>query len=245
MDRLVHVFGYYGSEASVLGWILEQSPSYSTNNFMRNLRWLNDPYNDPWDNHSRDELDWTHKWIYHQERGELEELNKIMTGPGVWGVSYGAWPQTKTKWKTPAVCILLEPNQRTFDYYWRCYAERPINDVQNSFDMHILDHHQNNPDYRKYMETKWGKYLEQPGIAFWKLQTCYHWGWTEYATDEDLPKAKAIAQNIEHTYHPDMMLDLFDLDLSKLCSKLEIEHTRFMDREYAMFLDYCTRTLKI
>ena len=105
MDRLVHVFGYYGSEASVLGWILEQSPSYSTNNFMRNLRWLNDPHQDPWDNHSGDKTHWTHKWIYHQERGELDELNKIMTAPGVWGISYGSWPTTKRKWKTPATCI--------------------------------------------------------------------------------------------------------------------------------------------
>ena len=144
MDLYVWIMKQKGLDVDDVGFFLYcDGDRFTTNNFLRNQRWLDDPHQDPWDNHSGDKMHWTHKWIYHQERGELDELNNIMTAPGVWGISYGAWPQTKRKWETPATCILVEPTQKTFDFYWQCYAERPIYDVQNSFDMHILDHHQN------------------------------------------------------------------------------------------------------
>ena len=246
MDDIVHVYGHYGAEAGVLGWLLENSPSYITNNFCRKLEKLNNPHNDPWDNHSTDfdNTHWQYKWIEAQEKGDFDTLNNIMT-PGVWGISYGTFPQDI--WYTTATKILVAPTDRVFEYYWKCYMERNILDVKNAFDMHINDHHQNNATYKECMYNTFGAYLKQNSVPFWKLQSAFHWGWKAIASNDDLQIAKDTAKNLIHNtgYNPDITVDIFELDLSALCSKLKIKHSKIMEREYAMFLDYCNRILKI
>ena len=258
MAGLVHVFGYYSFEANVLGWILENSPSYRTHNFRRRLENLNDPHNDPWDNHALDDLGeehWTLEWTKHQEAGDFESLNKMMRrfplDTGVFGVGYAGWGSGE-KWITPATRILINPTQRLFDYYWKCYAERPITNIKHSMDMHILDHHQNDPEYKNYIYDTFVDYLKEDSVPFWKLQTAYHWGWKTCATDDDLAKAKQIAldEAISNVYEPDITVDLFELDIIDLCSKLECTYINSngidsMEREYNVFINYCEKVLKI
>jgi len=54
-----------------------------------------------------------------------------------------------------------------------------------------------------------------------------------------------IINVLKTIYDPEIPVDIFELDLSALCSTLKIEHSKIMEREYAMFLDYCHRILKI
>jgi len=235
MTRNVHLYGKYGAEVGVLGWILERSDTYLSSNFIYDTAQL-----DPWDNHSDLDTHWTHTWIEIQESGrQLDRLNQIMdTGPtpGVWGISYGAWKAPR--WHTDAFKVGILQTEQACDYYWKNYALRTIHDVKEAFDLHIHDHYQNDSDRKKYMYNTYADYLERDSIAFWKLQAIFHWGFDRTVTDADYEAAKQEVRRGTSRYPADITLDIFSLDIENLCSILECKYNENMTHQYNLFLEY-------
>lgn len=243
----VHIYGNYGAEVGSLGWILQQSPTYKTENFKFNERELGNKFNDPWDNHSHDPNHWSHTWIEIQENHkDLSSLNEIMLAgesPGIWGVSYGAW--RVSHWDTPATKLGIISTEKVFKFWWNCYMERIIYNPKESIDMHIHDHKQDDPEYKKYMYELCSDYLKLDAIPFWKLQCVFHWGFGRTVNDGDKTQAYNRAYNDSKGYPADIWVDMFDLDIEKLCSILECEYTPEMQKQYKIYLDYCENTLKL
>jgi len=241
----VHIYGVYGFETGVLGWILEQSPTYISNNFKFNA----ESTEDPWDNHTDDPNHWSHKWIEIQETAgvdtsQLDELMAAHGTPSVVGISYGAW--MNNDWDAPTtIKIGIQATDRVFDAWWQAYATRTISDVRESIDMHIHDHRQDDPEYRKYMYHYFGEYAEMESVSFWKLQTAFHWEWKTIATDEDEEAARLYAKQTFPRYPADIMVDIMNLDLQDLCKKLGCEYAPGMQEQYDLYLDYCENVLNV
>lgn len=243
----VHVYGTFGAEVGILGWILEQSPSYKTKNFTCTEQQLLSTQSDPWDNHNADPDHWSHKWIEIQEsQTSFDKLNDIIASgdqPGVWGISYGMWH--KDKWETPAIKLGIKGTPRVFKFWWKNYMERIILNPKRAFDMHIHDHHQDDPVYKKHMYETYADYFKEDTIPFWKLQCAFHWGFDRCVTDADKDKALEIASDNSNPYPADIWVDIFSLDIKELCSKLECKYTEEMEKQYKIYLAYCENILKI
>lgn len=250
MKKHVHIYSSCGPDAGALGYVLEMSPTYNSKNFTLNEDDLLEKDVDPWDNHSEDHNHWSHTFIEVQEQNDvtlvhkLEDIMNSIDGRGVWGISYGAWDQQV--WDSSAYKIGLQTTDETFDYYWKLYANRPIDDVKESMDMHIHDHKQDDPVYREYMYTTFADYLKEDEIPFWKLQSAFWWGWKECAKDEDYIKAKQIAKPPEHCDYPaDIWIeDVFNIDLFKLCNTIQCEYTLEMQNAYDFWVDWAKEQIK-
>lgn len=245
MKQHVHIYSSAGPDCGALGWVLEKSPTYVTKNFTLNREDLTEIDVDPWDNHSDDHEHWSHSFIEAQECNDpfyvnvMEDIIKNNSiGRGVWGISYGAWDQPI--WESSAYKIGIETTEDTFSYYWKLYANRPIDDIKQSMDMHIHDHKQDDPVYREYMYTTFADYLTQDEIPFWKLQSAFWWGWKECAKDEDYIKAKEIAKPDRRCIYPaDIWIDdIFNLDLQDLCNKINCEYTQEMQDAYDFWVKW-------
>jgi len=245
MKQNVHIYGQNGAETGVLGWILEQSCTYVSNNFRCSNNFY-ELFRDPWDNHNNDPDHWSHRWIEIQEEQwsdmELleEEIVSKYPSPSVWGISYGAWanegwiPDTLTR-------VYIENTPELFDYWWSVYAKRPIRDIKESMDMHIHDHKQDNEKYRERIYSMFGEYLEMESVEFWKLQTAFHWGLDRIAVDEDEQHFIDMNRNHDNFYDYDIAVDILNLDIKDLCSKLGCEYTETMQEEYNKFLQFVER----
>ena len=248
MKQNVHIYSQNGAETGVLGWILQQSPTYVTKNF-RCSDDLFTKFRDPWDNHNSDPNHWSHRWIEIQEEqwSEMELLEEEIVSkfptPSLWGISYGAWanddwePETLTR-------VYINNTEKLFRYWWKIYAKRPIKDIKESFDMHIHDHRQDDPVYKERMYDVFGEYLQMEQVEFWKLQTAFHWGLDRIAQDSD--EQHFIEMNMQHEnfYEADIIIeDMFDIDLKDLCNELGCEYTEQMKIEYNRFLTFAEETL--
>lgn len=245
MKKHVHIYSSAGPDCGALGWVLEKSPTYTTTNFKLNEDELHEKDIDPWDNHSDDHDHWSHKMIEAQELRDpafvpiMEDIINSHSGRGVWGISYGAWDQKE--WESSAYKIGLKTTEESFNYYWKLYANRPIDDIKESIDMHIHDHHQDDPKYKEYMYTTFAEYLEMDEVPFWKLQSAFWWGFKEIATDEDIKKAKMIARPATYCprYPADFWIeDIFDLDLEDLCNKIDCVYTEEMQQAYDFWVKW-------
>ena len=162
MKKHVHIYSSAGPDCGALGWVLEKSPTYTTTNFKLNEDELHEKDIDPWDNHSDDHDHWSHKMIEAQELRDpafvpiMEDIINSHSGRGVWGISYGAWDQKE--WESSAYKIGLKTTEESFNYYWKLYANRPIDDIKESIDMHIMINGRSK--YTEYMYTTFAEYLE-------------------------------------------------------------------------------------
>ena len=250
MKKHVHIYSSSGPDAGALVYILEMSPTYSSNNFTCNEDDFLEKDVDPYDNHSDEHDHWSHTFIEVQEQDDptivykLEDIMNSIDGRGVWGISYGAWDQQV--WESSAYKIGLKTTDQTFDYYWKLYANRPIDDIKESMDMHIHDHKQDDPVYREYMYTTFADYLTQDEIPFWKLQSAFWWGWKSCATDDDYIKAKEIAKPTEYCDYPaDIWIeDVFNIDLLNLCNKIQCVYTLEMQNAYDFWVAWAKEQIK-
>tara|TARA_B100000035_G_C21033672_1_gene569736 strand:+ start:1444 stop:2205 length:762 start_codon:yes stop_codon:yes gene_type:complete len=245
MKKHVHIYSSAGPDCGALGWVLEKSPTYASTNFKLNEDFLDKINVDPWDNHSQDHNHWSHKMIEAQELDDpayvpiMEDIINSNNDRSVWGISYGAWDQKE--WESNAYKIGITTTDENFDYYWKLYANRPIDDIQESMNMHIHDHHQDNPQYREYMYTTFADYLKEDEVPFWKLQSAFWWGFKECAKDEDVNKAKKIARSpdFKPCYPADFWIeDIFDLDLEDLCNKIDCIYTEEMQQAYDFWVKW-------
>ena len=69
-------------------------------------------------------------------------------------------------------------------------------EIEESFDMHIHDHRQDDPVYKEHMYKTFGEYLQMEEVEFWKLQTAFHWGLDRIAQDKD--EQHFIEMNMQH-----------------------------------------------
>lgn len=247
MKQNVHIYSQNGAETGVLGWILEKSPTYVSTNFKFSGEL--EPFRDAWDNHNTDPDHWSHRWIQIQEEqwSDMElledEIVSKYPSPSVWGISYGAWanddwePETLTR-------VYIKNTKKLFNYWWNVYAKRPIRDIKESMDMHIHDHKQDDPEYKKYMYETFGEYLNMYEVEFWKLQTAFHWGLDRIAQDDD--EEHFIKMNMQHEnfYKADIVIeDFFNIDLKELCDKLGCKFVDSMQDEYNIFLEFAGEVL--
>ena len=58
----------------------------------------------------------------------MEDIINSHSGRGVWGISYGAWDPKE--WESSAYKIGLKTTEESFNYYWKLYANRPIDDIK-------------------------------------------------------------------------------------------------------------------
>lgn len=243
MTKNIHIYGTYGAETGVLGWILEQSPTYKTKNFSFDPERIKEDHADPWDNHSHDPNHWSHKWIEIQEteHSEMEGIEDIINAhpmPSIWGISYGAW--FNKYWDIDnLIKIAIEPTEEMFLYYWKVYAERPITNIKESIDMHIHDHAQDDQTYKEWMYNTFNEYLTMDSVPFWKLQTAFHWGYDRIATNDDINDAMSKAKENFPTYPADMYIDLHEINLKDICQELECEYTDKMQEQLDIYYNYC------
>jgi len=253
MIKHSHIYTSDGMFTGVLGHILEQSDSYKSSNFCFNSSLYNDimmgreQNRDPWDNHSMDKDHWSHKYIQHIEIADrsFEWLNSFVDSfnhPTVFGISYGAYSK-KDSWNNKQVQhIGSKYNREMTLIYFHCYFCREFNtdDVIESLDMHIHDHFQDDPEYRKYAMEKFGNAAIQISksepIEFWQLQSCYHHGY------EGIPDKNRKDEFIEHITSSNKQssifldnndvytIDPFDIDMYSICDKLEIQPNKKMNR---------------
>jgi hypothetical protein len=264
----LHIYSATMMDTGVIGCVLQQSSSFNSENFQCQDRFLKNPYVDPWDNHQMDKSHWSHKAIECQE-----DLSKSYTdwlyilnqqkSNWCWGLSYGGWPKDHP-WdveNSNLNMLYLEPCNRTFDMWFKCYMERPITEIKRSFDMHIHDHHQDNLDYKKYMYEKFMMpyiHMYYPkGIPFWVLQSCFHHEGNDIITDPE-----SQVQKFKDSIRDDTMLgnsysecnannenfyvtNLFNIDIKDTCAKLDIEYNDQMFVEYQKFIEYVNNVLQV
>lgn len=222
MKDHAYIYSYEGMTASILGWILQQSPSYSTeyfcyspHNIARDGSILTTvpkflPNSDPWDNHSDDDFDWSHEYIACIEKNNLEFdwLNgfvKTFPGRGIFGLSYGAYMK-KSVWSNPDVNVILSQGEteESRDRYRRLFInaywnrEFDMEELIEGIDMHVHDHKDSDPEYKtellKKMAPAFNLIDKQGFVRFWQCQMVYHHDWEDFPleTEENLKELEYL-----------------------------------------------------
>jgi hypothetical protein len=244
--------------SSVLGWILQQSPSYESEYFVFNNSIFNKSSRlDPWDNHSDDPDNWAHDFIKDVEDENLHKdfnwLNTFVNNlkcNSIFGLSYGSWTKT-IPWTTGIKQIVIHPTDKLFNFYYEIYERRPINvkELLISIQMHVHDHKQDNKEYNKHMMDniypKALEYAERGELEFWQLQSCFHHKGvsipdrSEYKTIRNKIKQDITADyDFKYDSNAIVITDLFNISIKKLCKNLDIVYTNSMELEYNKFLNY-------
>ena len=171
----------------------------------------------------------------------------------VFGLSYGGWTKS-LPWDNKNVdLICVESNDKTVELFIDTYLKRTMTpeEVEESLNMHIHDHHQDDEDYRKHIYNIVGEKAiryaqDNQQIEFWQLQYCFHHGGDRLLEKDeiDIMKKKyynAImeAQSFTTLNHDRIKYyDIFNLDLKKISEDLNIEYVDKMQQEYNVFIDF-------
>lgn len=254
-----------GLQTGTLGWILQQSPSYKSNYFKfrcvyskEHKRWMKQRHVDPWDNHSLNPNHWSHAYIESIENINenyewIDSFVDTFKERTVFGLSYGGWTKS-LPWDNKNVdLICVESNDKTVELFIDTYLKRTMTpeEVEESLNMHIHDHHQDDEDYRKHIYNIVGekaiKYAQDnQQIEFWQLQYCFHHGGDRLLEKDeiDIMKKKYYntimeAQSFTTLNHDRIKYyDIFNLDLKKISEDLNIEYVDKMQQEYNVFIDF-------
>lgn len=260
MNKHAFIYSEVPMYASVLGWILQQSPSYESKYFkFNNYQYKDTTRHDPWDNHSDDPDDWSHAFIedvedqtLHDNFSWLDEFVNNFKCNSIFGLSYGAWSKS-VPWNNNINQIVIKPTDKLFDFYYELYEKRPIDVAQlnDSLRMHIHDHKQDNEDYRKHiMDNVYPeamKYAVPGNLEFWQLQSCFHHkGSTVPSLEEEQSVKNKIRSDIFQTnfvYNDNAIVieDLFNIDIKELCKKLDIVYTVHVENEYKKLFNYVSK----
>jgi hypothetical protein len=254
-----HAFIYSseGQPTGALGWFLQQSESYKSNFFTVGEHNLVEAYlhPDPWDNHSSDPDHWSHQYIECIEKmdDDFAWINSFVSGftkRTIFGLSYGAWSKL-IPWKNKTVdLIYIEPTEQTYQLFFNSYLRRPVDMdfVKESIDMHVHDHHQDDPVYREHIYSSVYndalKYAELGELRFWQLQHCFHHGGTEIPSPDrhdemrKITFSDKIAPYYEKNEKRCIVVDIFNLDIKNICEKLDIIYNDKMEYEYQRFLKF-------
>jgi len=275
-----YIYSYEGMSASIVGWILEQSPTYKSDNFkfseyleleLVHKFWQPGDRTDidPWDNHSDNPSSWTHAYIesIEQDNNDFSWMDNYVANLDVrtiFGLSYGAYSK-QTVWKNPNCNIVIvgppdydHPNTEKYKKmfaiaYWS--RKFDLNELVQSFDMHVHDHHGDNEDYRIALGRRLGNARQEAAegkLEFWQLQAAYHHGYPEVPTNTPENKQKFIDDVFEEEIFsanslyqmfkddPDVIhVDLFNINIPDLCLKLNIEYSVAMTDQMEMFDRFC------
>lgn len=267
MNPHAYIYSFDGMSTGVLGWILQDSPSYKTEFFQMDSASLyqKEISHDPWDNHGDNEKHWSHKYIKNLEVKNddfswFDNFVDSFPGPGIFGLSYGSYQKTSV-WKKPNVKVLLstplddssKAKYKTMfiETYWK--RKLDVEDLVESVDMHTHDHKE---DCSVYKFTLLGRIQRAIDLAkerqleFWQLQMIYHHEYDHVPeqTEEEYTKLYALYDEEVHSetslLHNDkdvIKADLFNLDLKELCTQLQIEYCEEMEHNYNQFLDWFHR----
>lgn len=256
-----HAFIYNeeGMFSSVLGWIIQQSASYNSNFFKFDWTGENNTialHTDPWDNHSLDPAHWSHEYIEHIETPDenfdwMDNFVNSFKSRTIFGLSYGAWNKT-TAWNNPSLDLIsVKSTRRTIEIFFNCYHARPLSaeDVVESLDMHIHDHHQDNTEYRQWVYNTYGNQAinmaKDKSLEFWQLQYMFHHNGTSFP--EVSERSNIIDTYVKHILDETHAFtkrnvykefDILDLNLHNVCDQLSIEYSDQMQKEYKLFMDY-------
>lgn len=255
-----YIFSEEGLTTGILGWILQQSPSYESNFFRFDYTGRGRTlarHTDPWDNHSHDHNHWSHAYIENIEKGnsDFTWLNAYLDSfpiRTIFGLSYGAWNK-RSPWINDKVdLILVESTALTFELFFDTYHRRSmtVDDVIESIDMHIHDHHQDNPEYREHLFTVFGnaaiEQAKQSNLEFWQLQYFFHHRGDRLLSMDEVEVMKAELRHDlldnNHSFKEKnkhaIVVDIFNLQLPELCQQLNIVYSENMQAEYNKFLNF-------
>jgi hypothetical protein len=254
-----YIYNEEGMFTSVLGWILQQSNSYDSNFFR--FGWTTDnntiaPHTDPWDNHSLEPAHWSHAYIEHIEQVDnnfvwIDNFVNDFKSRSIFGLSYGAWNKSAAWTNESVELISIKSSRKTVEIFFDCYHARPLSaeDVVESLNMHIHDHHQDNLEYRRWVYDTYGEkaiaMAKDNNLEFWQLQFMFHHDGISFPDISE-------RDNIINTYVTHILeeshaftkrnnykeFDILDLNLHNVCNQLSIEYSDAMLVEYNRFLDY-------
>ena len=278
-----YIYSFEGMSASIVGWIIQQSPSFKSDNFkfseyleleLVHKFWQPGDRNDidPWDNHSEDTDNWTHDYIQAIEKNDndfdwMDDFVASLDVRTVFGLSYGAYSK-RSVWNNPNchVVIVGPPSyehENTNKYkkmfamaYWSRKFDQ--NELVESFDMHVHDHHGDNEDYRIALGRRLGNSRQEAAdgtLEFWQLQAAYHHDYPVVPDNTPENKQQFIdkvfaeeifsANNLYKRFKEDptvIHIDLFNLNILEICSALDIEYSSAMCDQYEIFerfYDFC------
>lgn len=260
MNKHLYIYSPIGTAASALGWILQQSTSYSSDYFVFKPELLQSNYVDPWDNHvdfhKLNLPDPDSHWIFQYtkciERDDtnFEWLDSFVNGfsnRSAFGLSYGGWEKLTT-WNNPKVTtIVVKRTVELFDYFWKIYMSRPfsVDDVKRSLMLHHHDHKNHISGYYEWLiETVGNDAIEQAKhtpVRFWQLQAVYHNGGSRFPLLSEEQHWKDIVYgNTSASVISDNQIevDIFNLDFPNLCDTLDIDYNEKITQEYNTFLNF-------
>lgn len=259
----VHIYTPEGMQTGVLGYILEQSTSFYSNNFQFNQQ-VFDAFMessaksvDPWDNHNLSHEHWSHSYIEATETCDdnfvwLNNFVHSFEARSVFGMSYGGYCKS-TAWQNPILQhVGTQYNEDMFRIWFECYMTRKLNNrlVTESLRTHIHDHHQDDPEYKERVMQGYGSVaLQMDTVEFWQLQACYH---HQHNSLPDLDYKdtfrdylmKQSMEDFDFNVHNDVYyVDPLNINVYNICTDLNIEHTDAMQQSVDNWNLYTSKVL--